>query len=290
LPAEFEIFWATTHAERIAMINSWQKEILDADVQTFIGLVEEFISLAEERKAIREQQDLEILMEARVIGATTTGAARYKDLLLAKRPGILIVEEAGEVLEAHILSALEASSTKHLILIGDHMQLRPKVESYKLTTVSRTGYDLDCSLFERLVTSSLPSVTLGVQHRMRPEISEFIRMQTYPTLMDHESVKTFPHVMGVRKNVVFIDHSVPEDHEDNIDEDAPTKSKSNRHEVEMCVEIARFFLLQGYSTGSITILTPYLGQLLQIVKLVKSRLKEATAILSESDTRELDAT
>jgi superfamily I DNA and/or RNA helicase len=37
-----------------------------------------------------------------------------------------MVEEAGEILEAHVLSAL-SSSTRHAILIGDHLQLRPKV-------------------------------------------------------------------------------------------------------------------------------------------------------------------
>jgi hypothetical protein len=40
--------------------------------------------------------------------------------------GIVLVEEAGELLEAHVLTSL-SPSTKHLILIGDHKQLRPKV-------------------------------------------------------------------------------------------------------------------------------------------------------------------
>ena len=40
---------------------------------------------------------------------------------------IVVVEEAAEVLEAHILCGL-APSTQQLILIGDHLQLRPKVQ------------------------------------------------------------------------------------------------------------------------------------------------------------------
>ena len=46
--------------------------------------------------------------------------------------GVILVEEAGEVLEAHVLAAL-TPATKQLIMIGDHLQLRPKVESYNLT-------------------------------------------------------------------------------------------------------------------------------------------------------------
>ena len=43
----------------------------------------------------------------------------------------MVVEEAAEVLEAHVLAAL-APQTQHLILIGDHEQLRPKTEMYEL--------------------------------------------------------------------------------------------------------------------------------------------------------------
>ena len=44
---------------------------------------------------------------------------------------VVLVEEAGEVFEAHILASL-APTTEHLILIGDHEQLRPKPQLYAL--------------------------------------------------------------------------------------------------------------------------------------------------------------
>ena len=40
---------------------------------------------------------------------------------------IVVVEEAAEVLEAHILAGL-VPQTEQLILIGDHKQLRPKIQ------------------------------------------------------------------------------------------------------------------------------------------------------------------
>ena len=55
---------------------------------------------------------------------TTTAVAKMRRLLQAVKPEIVVVEEAAEVLESHIVTALTAS-TKHLVLIGDHQQLRP---------------------------------------------------------------------------------------------------------------------------------------------------------------------
>ena len=54
-----------------------------------------------------------------------------------------------------------------LVQIGDHKQLRPKVECWALTVQKGDGYDLNVSLFERLVLSGFEHVTLSVQHRMR---------------------------------------------------------------------------------------------------------------------------
>lgn len=281
-------FWSLLPEHRLAMANGWKKEIVKDEIKTFKRLVIEFQILCEERRTIKQQEDLQILEEARVIGATTTGAAQYKQLLSSKKPGVLIVEEAGEVLEPHVLASLEAESTRHLILIGDHKQLRPKVETYKLTSVSDMGYAFDCSLFERLISSGLLSVTLGVQHRMRPTISSLIRMQTYPDLIDHESVTLFPDVQGVKSNVLFLDHQHFEDKAEESDGDVPSASKSNHFEVDMCLSITKYLLQQGYRPGKIAILTPYLGQLQQIVRRVKDEIEHATAFLSEQDYRDLE--
>ena len=41
----------------------------------------------------------------------------------------MLVEEAGQVLEAHILGSL-VPSIEHLIMIGDPFQLRPTINTY----------------------------------------------------------------------------------------------------------------------------------------------------------------
>ena len=291
IPIHFEELWALPYIARLVMSAAWRRVIMESDTESFSTEVDEYNRLTQERQRVQQEQDMKILKDARVIGATTTGAAQFKDLLSLKAADVVIIEKAGEVLEAHVLSALQPAATKHLIMIGDHQQLRPKVESFQLTTVSGGGYNRDCSLFERLVLSKLPYVTLGVQHRMRPEISELIRNQTYPLLEDHPSVKNFPGVKGVTKNVVFIDHRVLEDGEmgDDKEDIRSLKTKSNRFEAELCIAIVRFFLLQGYLPSRIVVLTPYLGQLLKILHLVRSQLREASAYVSEKDRRDIDA-
>ena len=42
----------------------------------------------------------------------------------------MLVEEAGQVLEAHILGSL-VPSVQHLIMIGDPLQLRPTINNYR---------------------------------------------------------------------------------------------------------------------------------------------------------------
>jgi superfamily I DNA and/or RNA helicase len=42
----------------------------------------------------------------------------------------MLVEDAGRVLEAHILGLL-VPSVEHLIMIGDPMQLRPTINNYR---------------------------------------------------------------------------------------------------------------------------------------------------------------
>jgi superfamily I DNA and/or RNA helicase len=46
-------------------------------------------------------------------------------------PRIMLVEEAGQVLEAHVLGSL-VPSVEQLILIGDPLQLRPTLNNYGL--------------------------------------------------------------------------------------------------------------------------------------------------------------
>jgi len=230
-------------------------------------------------KAVEESIDLAILKGATIVGMTTTGAANLQAVIRALGPKIVIIEEAAEVLEAHVLANI-SPVTQHVIMIGDHQQLRPKTELYQLAVDSKKNYNLDLSMFERLVRAfEFQTHTLSHQRRMRPCVSALIG-SIYPQLKDHPQVLEYPDVQGTTSNVFFFDHNHPEDG----DHDDESSSKVNEFEAQMVVKFARYLLLQGYGPGDITILTPYLGQL----KRLKLLLSKITLIfVDERDEEDL---
>jgi hypothetical protein len=91
-----------------------------------------------------------------------------------------------------------------------YRQLRPKVNNYYLTVEKGAGFDLNRSLFERLVLKGYPHARLKAQHRMRPEISRLVRHLTYPDLVDDSKTKNRPDIRGLQDNVILIHHEQPE--------------------------------------------------------------------------------
>lgn len=97
-------------------------------------------------------------------------------------------------MEAHILANL-VPSIKHLIMIGDPLQLRPTLNNYSKSRVLKFGgtlliaptelsvdsqrgaelYKFDMSLMERLSSSGFPMSRIDIQRRMRPEIAQLVR-------------------------------------------------------------------------------------------------------------------
>ena len=75
----------------------------------------------------------------------------------------------------------------------------------KNTTIFVRRYNLDISLFERMVRNGMHCNVLTTQHRMRPEISLLMR-HIYTDLQDHPSVCDYDNIRGIRRNIFFIDH------------------------------------------------------------------------------------
>lgn len=142
----------------------------------------------------------------RIVACTTTAAAKYSSQIQSAAPGIVLVEEAGEILESHVLTAM-TPYTKQLIPIEDHRQLRPKVNNHHLTVEKGDGFSLNRSLFERLVMAGFPHTTLTQQHRMCPEMSALVRYLTYPNLLDAPSTSQREALRGIKNRVVFIKHT-----------------------------------------------------------------------------------
>ncbi|CAG7834108.1 unnamed protein product [Allacma fusca] len=230
------------------------KRMLITEVTRMEGII---IKAQEKLQQVMNSGNGKILQKAMVVGMTTTGAAKYNTLLRMMKSRIVIVEEAAEVLESHIVTSI-TEHCEHLILIGDHKQLKPSPTVYKLAK----DYNLDLSLFERLINNNLRWQYLRAQHRMRPEISKLLVPTIYRELEDHSSVFNYPSIPGFLKNLFFVTHSEAE----KADNDSMTKS--NEYEAKYLTKLCRYLMLQGLKPGQVTILTTYIGQMFLIKRLL----------------------
>ncbi|XP_061745463.1 NFX1-type zinc finger-containing protein 1 isoform X2 [Nerophis ophidion] len=229
-----------------------------ADIRTgTVPLEDEYQQAVNRYNELKHDQSRHILQHAKVIGMTTTGASKYRKVLQDVGPRVVIVEEAAEVLEAHIITTL-SQACQHLILIGDHQQLRPTATVYDL----EKNYKMGVSMFERLVGMGLPYVRLNQQHRMRPEIARLLTPNIYSDLENHPSVLNFDDIRGLNTNVFFVEHN---ELETQFKEE---HSHKNLHEAKFVVAFCRYLLLQEYNPEQITILTTYTAQLHCLHKLM----------------------
>ena len=248
----------------------WVNQYLQKCKEKVACHVETYSAACEEYQKARTEFDYAVMHKTHVVGMTTTGASKYHGILQKLQPKIIIVEEAAEVLESHIVTTL-TSSTQQIIMIGDHQQLRPKPNDYQLAT----NCNLEVSLFERLIKNKLPFATLEVQHRMRPEIVQLICPHIYPDLTNAPNVQEYKDIDGVKHNVFFINHTVAED-----DISVELMSHSNEFEAKFVIQLCRYFIRRGYSHQQITILTMYSGQILKIKKLMSKEILSGISISS----------
>ncbi|XP_057868055.2 uncharacterized protein LOC131075241 isoform X1 [Cryptomeria japonica] len=258
--------WILAENSRMKLLQYWLDQIRERNKVEFQRITEAYKNVCSQLQQLDDEISLHILRKANVIGMTTTAAAKNYDILQGLRAEIVIIEEAAEVLEASILPCI-GSFTKHLILLGDHLQLRPSVAEYELAT----KHKLEISLFERLIKGGVEHVALRCQRRMRPSISELIS-DIYPSLKDHDSVQNFENIKGIQNNVFFLDHKAMES------ETSEASSKVNVKEAWLIVEFCLYLLRQGYENSDITILTMYKGQMSEIQKNLKDRILSRTKI------------
>ncbi|KAI9653976.1 MAG: hypothetical protein M1821_006837 [Bathelium mastoideum] len=275
--------------ERQRLHQHWVSEITSLLQERFVEALLTYQETKEEFDHIKDDLKLRCLQQANVIGLTTTGLARNLSLLRKLRSKVLLCEEAGEVLEAHLLTAL-LPSIEHAILIGDPEQLRPQIQNHDLSLENPEGkkYSLNMSLFERLVQpqeTSLglhPSI-LETQRRMHPSISRLIRRTLYPMLKDAPVVEEYPEVKGMRRRLYWLDHNHPEAGKD----ETSGTSHTNEYEIEMVTSLVSHLVKQSvYTSNDIAVLTPYLGQLQKLRRSLASRFE---IVLSERDTHDLEA-
>lgn len=265
--------WNLNIEDRKNLITNILQDYYNIEENNFFTKLDEFKLLKEKREELIQIKKLQLLINAPIVGLTSTGAALNRNLLIKLKPQVLIIEEVGELLESQVLSCLHPN-LQHLIMIGDEKQLRPKVNSYNL----EKEYDFAISLFERLIMGGVSKVSLNVQLRMRPEISNLTK-QFYSdvNIKDHPRVLKYPNIAGIKENVLFMMHTHPEKED--------LRSKINIFESNMVTNFVMYLLKQKvYTEKNITILTPYKGQVYQI----RSDIRKCKSILNSVQVVSID--
>lgn len=219
--------------DRGAFYNYFKREVKALVAVEIRRLAKQYDETVLQRKVGLWEEDVRILGEQRIIGCTTTGLSKYRALISALRPRIILVEEAAETMEAPVTAGC-FPSLEHLILVGDHQQLRPHTQVHAFED---EPYFLNLSLFERLVRNDVAYSTLTRQRRMIPEIRRLLAPIYKNTLKDHDSVKNVanrPPVEGMGgTNSFFFCHEWPETRDGNMSCFNPVSQQDAR----LCVSL-----------------------------------------------------
>lgn len=269
--SRYSAVWQLCARKRRDIFSKWEREMTMKRSAMLWEAGNTHDCYVEKLNAIHMDRDIKIIQEKRLIACTTTAAAKYMLVIQSAAPTVVFVEEAGQILESHILTAL-GPQTKQLVMIGDHKQLRPRAH-FRLSVEKGDGFDLNRSLFERLILAGYPHLVLSQQHRMRPELSALVKQLSYPGLTDAPWTLSRPHLRGLRDDVIFLSHSATESemgHANEWRDFGLQKSKRNSFEARMVLKCVQYLSQQGVPMESIAVLTPYLGQLQLLLEEMRS--------------------
>ncbi|KAF5877161.1 putative dead box helicase protein [Botrytis fragariae] len=247
----------------------WEKLYYDQLTHKLSKKFDSYRASMNKLKMAKWRRDADFIdnIDTRVIGCTTTGLSKYRGLLSALNPSVLLIEEAAETLEANVTAGI-IPSLEQVILVGDHRQLTAN------TTLDRfmsQPYYMSISLFERLVNNGMAYTMLNKQRRMIPEIRELLCIEPNPfyiDLHDHQNVRDRvnhrPPVPGMNFDSYFFSHKWQEHRDVNM-------SCYNAPEAEMVAGFFNYLVLNCIKPEKITVLTYYNGQRKLLLKELSRR-------------------
>ena len=241
--------WKIAEPYRGLIYHYLQRKYKEALCRNFQKAARQYQKVVQEFKIGRWETDFGYLHQTRIIGMTTTGLSKNRALIASVKPKVVLIEEAAETFEAHVAVAC-FNSLEHLILVGDHQQLRGHCA---VPDLEGEPFNLAISLFERMVMNNIEFSQLTSQRRMLPEFRKIMNT-IYEDLDDHPCVhgrEDIPGMGGV--NSFFYTHNFPESNDDAM-------SKVNKDEAAMIIGFFDYLVQNGTEIGDITVLTFYNGQ------------------------------
>lgn len=181
--------------------NDRRKYITDVDYYDLENGLAKLKKLINEQELLQQERVAWVLSKVKIIGMTITGAAIKNSILEKVCPKVVLVEEAAQVLEPLLITAVPCS-TEHLIMVGDHNQLPPQLN---VNDLKKTGFDK--SMMQRLAEGGMPFIQLKLQNRMRSELAELLR-DIYPKLKsNHSAVDRIQLPTTIPFTSIFWSHS-----------------------------------------------------------------------------------
>ena len=247
--------WELSKTQRVDFIVDLQCKI----IRDFEKASDSYEKNAKRRRDILDNEAVNVFKECHVIGMTVTRAAIRSHLLDQLKPSAVIIDEAAEIIEGQLISVLPPT-IKHLVMLGDHMQLKPRLNVYKL----KDKY-LHCSMFERLINNKMNFTQLGQQCRMRDDIADLLR-----SLNIYKNLKTNLEKTGrnepppcIGRSLHFLKH---------CEKEKGTKGNFwNKKEIEDIMHVAEYLVKDGCLPKDITVLCPYREQVNRMKAAFKKR-------------------
>ncbi|KAL3868498.1 hypothetical protein ACJMK2_041299 [Sinanodonta woodiana] len=226
-----------------------------------------------EYKSLRYKARVEELKEHEII-LCTTAVATNRILHTNANIWQLVIDEAGMCTEPECLAPIIVTRPKQVVLIGDHMQLQPIINSNHAAELgmSRSLFERYASSPKELAKHNIKYTFLNMQYRMNPGLCEFPSKMFYNNkLITEENDNRVLWKHGVWKPLsiwrhVFEPHILCHVEGEETALKASTDegnehSRSNLREIEKVVEVLRHLIkMEKIESWRIVILSQYNAQ------------------------------
>lgn len=224
----------------------------------------------------------EFAAHVQVWGATAARSQRTLSVAQGADWDVVIVDEAAKITLAEVLVPLV--SARRIVLVGDHKQLPPFLDSVTAEQLEQTGLDPDeakTSLFQHLFDHVLPETHRGkmlTQSRMHPTIGALVSKLFYAGELRHNVAPEDRPLPSGRFNrehrVIFLGVR-------GVDERTLKGSRRNPQEAAEIVNVLEKLDEDATRAGqklTVSVITPYKAQALDLEATVKRDWNSLTSV------------
>lgn len=212
------------------------------------------------------------LREAPVVASTTSSCGSR--VMREQSFDVALVDEASQLTEPATLAAINRAD--RFVLVGDHHQLPPVVQSEGEASDDDSVADLSRSLFERLIDEHPEAgVMLERQYRMAQRIQAFSSREFYDGKLRPATGEVAAQRITDLDGVTA--ESLPEDLQDPVafvDCAGDAGAHTDGEEAARIAELVERFVEAGVTPGEIGVIAPFRAQ----VATVSQRVREGVAV------------